>query len=618
MAYQNLATLLAKHSATGRYSLILLLVVLIPNAVLLSGVFQLFPPIGWVDPGIYTGYFWELGQRIERFGANYFSMRLPFTVVGFLVHSIFAPETASKVFAAIFNSMAALSLFLLVSRRAGMAAGAAAAWALTLNPVWVATISRTYVDGPAMAYTLTALAILFIPASGRPRIAALIAGGAVGATAVYTHPVALLLLGGALLADTFLVRPRLASLLKDGAWIASGAAAATVFLGLVSLLFGGKFLFFLADPYAFERTFSGFGANYQYSLSSWVPGAYRLLPVPVLLVLGVFLLALVERRHPAFWLAAIGVAMAGGVASFLLVLDFIIGGATLQSSFYSSYLLAGLAIIVGAAAGLVFDQVNPRLMYPAISGLASAAAAIAVFGCAEAAWAITDMRKGVVWIALLTSFVIACFLLVWRARDVGVSSWHLGMKRSGFVLLASVIAFCGFLNTDTRRIFITPAGLDYVTSYRSTMAVAGFVNRFLTRNERLFFWYDRDELTLADRPLGAYGIYELRFRETRFFLNYWDSLTAIWLWDRSSLGWTMPELQPAELERLQQYDIPALIFTFCLDAEKCYKSAETLTGHGYQVTEVDRLLVDDTGYTPFWVVAFRVTAAVKAGPAVGR
>ncbi|ABS64909.1 hypothetical protein Plav_3304 [Parvibaculum lavamentivorans DS-1] len=609
MAYQNSGTHLRQHSNLGRYALILLLVVLIPNAVLLSGVFQLFPPIGWVDPGIYTGYFWDLNQRIERYGANYFSMRLPFTVVGFLVHSIFAPEVAAKVFAVLFNSLAAISLCLLVAGRAGIVAGVAAAWTLTLNPVWVATISRTYVDGPAIAYTLTALAVLFTPRTGRQRVVALVAGGGVAAAAVYTHPITVLLFGCAIAADIFLNRPKLASLLKEGAWILTGVAAATAILGLVSVSFGGNFLFVLADPYAFERTFSGFGANYQYALSSWVPNAYRLLPVPVLLAFGISLLVFLKRTHPSFWLAAIGVAMSGGMAMFLLVLDFIIGGATLQSSFYSSYLVAGLAIIAGAAAGLAFDHANPRLRYLTLSGIAAAAITIAVFSYAELAWAMVDMHRGFIWIALFGASILACSLLFCSPRIMEGSSRHSIAPRSGFVLLASVIVLCGFFNTDTRRIFVIPSGLDYVTSYRSTIAVSGFVDRLISNNERLFFWYDRDELTLADRPLGAYGVYELRFSDKRFFLNYWDSLTAVWLWDRSSLGWTMPELKPAELERLQQHSIPAMIFTLCLDAAKCYKSAATLTSHGYRVTEVDRLLVGDTGYTPFWVVAFRAEPA---------
>ena len=599
------------RSVFRRKAGILLLVLLVPNVVLLAGNVQLFPPIGWVDPGIYTGYFWDLPGRIARFGANYFSMRLPFTLVGYIINSVLAPVLAAKLVALAFNTIAIFSIFQLISRRMSVAVGVATAWAITLNPIWIATISRTYVDGPAMAYAFAALALILTARPENNNRIRLGFGGALGAASIYTHPIMILPLGVIVAIDALMRRQNMKSFFQELTWIACGAVLLTIFLGLASLLLGGKFLFILSDPWAFTRTFKGFGGNYRYALSSWVPGAFRLLPVSALLLFSLVLVPLrAAKQNLISNFAIIGLASTGSIIAFLVFLDYGIGGATLQSSFYSSYTLTGLVFLVAAAGYQSFGNTEPQIGKLAVGGGVLALSTILLFSVADKIWSWSDAHTGLLWVLLTTSFAIAIFMLVHDlllepATTHETSPRGGAIRKVGFLLLSTTIVLCGIVNRDTRRIFITHSGINYESSFRSTVAVDKLVRKYLVKDEKLFFWYDRDELTTIDKVYGSYAVYQLRFKDNYFYLNYWDSLTAIWLWDRSSLGWTLPELQPDEQDKLVRRPTQSLIVTLCIEIAKCEAAQPALGKLNYLVTEVERQKIDTEGYTPFWVIIYK-------------
>ena len=52
------------------------------------------------------------------------------------------------------------SVYLIILPRYGRVGGVAAAWWLAFNPLWLAAVTRGYVDGPAMAFMLARIACL--------------------------------------------------------------------------------------------------------------------------------------------------------------------------------------------------------------------------------------------------------------------------------------------------------------------------------------------------------------------------------------------------------------------------------------------------------------------------
>lgn len=572
----------------------LILALGLPLVWILSGWFQLFQPPGWVDPGIYLGYFLGISERIATYGANYFSMRLPFTALGASLYHLFPPELAQKLLIAFFNSLAALSLFAIVARRHSIAAGVLASWWLTLNPLWIASITRGYIDGPAMALLLAALALLDQRERwAHPRLA-IVTAGAFAAGAAFTHPIMVVLFGLAALADIAVSRPRMKRLGLDMLLLLAGAVAATVALGLVSQLVGGKFLFFLADNQAFTRSLEGFGSNYRYRLSEWTPTAFRLAPLAASLVIAALVL-IRYKTTPVPALMISGLALAGGISGFLLFWDYVVGGATLQSSFYSSYALVGQALIFGGVAGAaVTTGKRPALI---ATGLLSLAVALLVLAQVDAIWELHAlMGNTAAWLCLAALFLVAAGILFTRSRMLAVC------------LVVGATTLSGVLNVDTRRIFNSEASVDFVTMFRSTMTVASLVDEHAAPESRLAFWFDRESLTEAEQHRSFFTVYQLRFRDSVLKLNYWDSLVALWLWDRSLLGGNMPALDADQIDRLKIPGSRWTVVTLCLQPEQCDVAASKLSSQGLQATEVTRRLIDE-GYVPFTVVVYAVEAS---------
>lgn len=576
--------------------LALFFVLALPNLLLFSGFFQIFQPPGWVDPGIYLGYFLALGARIATYGANYFAMRLPFTAIGASLFQVFPPEAAQKALIVYFNSLAALGAFILVGRRVGIVAGVLASWWLTLNPLWIAAVARGYVDGPAVAYLLFSLALLDYREDWRGWRRLFVAlGGAFAALAVFTHPFTALLIVLFGFVDIWSSRRQAKLLFADILHAVIGGVSATVALAMISRSVNGRFLFFLADPTAFSRSMTGSGANYRYDLIEWVPDAYRLAPVFALLILGGLLLFRSQDGNLRA-LALRGLSMAAGAGLFLLFWDYVVGGAMLQSSFYSSYMIAGQALIIGSAAGYSSRYTRRPLVSIIIPGAALVAFAFAVYSHADSIWSLLqaiEQHHITVWIALVGAFSIAVFLI------------FSPLRMAGFVLLLAFTMVAGLINHDTRRIFIPAGGVDFATTFRSTMKVVDFVNQNVGPDDRLLFWFQRAEMSEHEAPRREFTLYTLRYRENYLLLNYWDSLVAVWLWDRALLGSNMPDLATDEATNLRIANTPTSVVTLCLEEAKCDSAAAPLISEGFDVTDDARITID-TGYIPMTAVIYKL------------
>src|ERR1700733_4953886 len=105
----------------GWYEALLLMVV--PAVFLGIARFELFPPPGWVDPEMYLGFFLNFPRALARFGPDYFSMRLPWTLMGFAAHRILAPNMANYAMVLSFYYLAIGSAYLIMVPRYGRIGG---------------------------------------------------------------------------------------------------------------------------------------------------------------------------------------------------------------------------------------------------------------------------------------------------------------------------------------------------------------------------------------------------------------------------------------------------------------------------------------------------------------
>ena len=568
----------------------MLAVFCITIAVILFAPVQIFPPPGWVDPAMYIGYFLDYRNLLAEFGQSYHSARLPFVLTGSFLYGVFAPRIAGELLVILFSCLAMAGFYGVVAKFHGRLPAIFICCWLALNPLWIATMARGYVDGPAMSFVLLALALM--ASAGGTRTWRFIAAGALIALGAATHPVTLLLAGCGVLA---LLAMSWRSWRDSGIAIlalGAGFTLALAALGFVSLALGGKFLFVLADQNAITRSFKGFGSNYQFGWGEWVPMNYRVLgPVFALIVAGATILH--TRRlggtPQATWL---GLAMLLGPLAFLLYWDFVIGGAMLQSSYYMGYLLPGQAFILAGAASVVtrFDPEQKSSSWKAIILLLGGGALLAI-SLAPHLW---NLEASVVqyrykWLFLFSSLALllgALFMLRWRPALAG-----LGLL---FILLAVV-------NSDTRRIF-RPAGAPDFGAYLTTTArVSSFVKGLGLGDRRLLFWFNRESYSDASPHLAFWTDYSLRFGTTILRLNYWDSLASVWLWDSSMLGATMPSFDTPERNMLKRLPIPTSVALLCRDSSECDAGRDRLEQQGYRLQLRGLTPVAEPGISPFFI-----------------
>ncbi|RXT31178.1 hypothetical protein B5U99_20640 [Bosea sp. Tri-54] len=551
---------------------------------------QAFPPPGWVDPAMYIGYFLDYQNLLIKFGQNYHSARLPFVLPGSFLYAVFTPRIAGELLVILFSSLAIAGVYGLVAKYHGRGPAFFICCWLALNPLWVATMARGYVDGPAMSFVLLALAVMASAAGTRTY--RFIAAGALIALGAATHPITVLLAGCGVLALLVMSwrswRDAAITILTLGIGFVLALAA----LGLVSLAFGGKFLFILADQPAITRSLNGFGSNYQYAWSDWVPMNYRVLgPVFALIVAGATILY-TRRLGGIPQITWLGLALLLGPLAFLLYWDLVIGGAALQSSFYTGYLLPGQAFILAGAASAA-TRLRPGetpARWTAIILTLSGGALLAIY-LAPSLWGIeaSVAQFRYKWLFLLASLallLVGLFAFRWRLALAG-----LGLL---FILLAVI-------NSDTRRIFRPAGAPDFGDYLSATARISSFVKGLGLGERRLLFWFNRESYSDSNPHLAFWTSYSLRFATMNLRLNYWDSLISAWQWDRSHLGAMMPRFDTTERSVLQALPVQTSIAILCRDAHECDAGRDKLEELGYRPQLRGLTPVAEPGTSAFFI-----------------
>jgi hypothetical protein len=564
-------------------------ILFVPSAVLLSGIFQIHPPPGWVDPSFYVGYFLDFSDLIANFGQTYHSARLPFVLAGRILHAIFVPKVASACLAILFNTIALVGIYATVRQLHSRTAALCACCWLALNPLWIAAIGRGYVDGPAMAYCMLGFACLVASESRRYRPIAAPAAGAFLAFSLATHPLIITLAAPGVLTMLVTSRRSWPALAHTSLLVFVGLLATVLMLGVFSFLVGGNFLFFMAEQTAITRSFQGFGINYRWPLEEWVPRTYRLL-APVFALL---LAAATVRTSPVRPRATVlGVALVVGAAAFLIYWDIGQGGATLQSSFYSGYLVPGQALILAGALAAMSEPGRSHFSDRWITGFVLFFLA-ALMMDASANW-LWDMEK--TWDSYLYKWLSLIAVMVALLAAMLAFKSHLCVLGAGATLI-----LLGALNYDTRRIFRTPEAPDFGSYLATTVDVLKFIKAANPYAHRLLFWYDRTGYFENDPKMEFWTNYPLRFQNTILKLNYWDSLIATRLWDRSVLGWSMPEFGSYERTTLDNAPVKTSVVLLCRTEPECDDGVRALQRRSYYPQLRAMRPVAAPGIIPFFV-----------------
>jgi hypothetical protein len=576
---------------------------------------QLYPPPGWVDPSLYLGYFLNLSVLLDRFGPDYHVMRLPWVLSGFVVHALLPPVPAHLVLIACYHLLAALSLYLIVAPRHGRLVGVIASLFLTVNPMWIAAVTRGYVDGPGIAFVLAGLAVVANVGAWRTVRVPGVLVGLFATLAAHTHPLA----GGLAIAAVVaaLATQRLAwrDTLRLTGWACVAALALTLALGAISVSVGGPFRFWLAAAEMLDRSFGGFGANYRRPASHWLPSAYLLFPMIGLLACGVSVLvfrrsgartsAQQAAQRPRRDVLIIGCALLGVYVSWALVWDFWIGGSMLQASYTLTFAVPGLALVFAGLLAVAIEAWphRTRRASAALFLACLAAGAVPVLG-ASWLWSIEAAARPMYlgWVLLTVMTVIAAAVLCARAPAIPVVAAP--------VLLLFAVSVAGVVNGDTRRIFTVDGNPSYRPFYRAEHRVNAFIRGHLDVGRRIFLWYDRDDFTTTNARTDAWLRYRMRFAGNPLELTVYDNFGSLWLWHRANLGFAMPAFAPDAPAKLNGPQ-PARVAMFCSTLVRCEDGIRAFERRGFRA----RLAAQERIVEPPYIDV--TTALVDIDRAVG-
>ena len=283
---------------------IALIVAASPLLLLLPNRDWFFTSEEFLDPWVYVGYFYQYTDWDYR-ADDYKLARLPWILSGFVVTKLFTPVTAAYVLHVVFLCATPLALFAvmqLLFRRSVLAA--VTAMCLGFYTHAHGSGGWDYHNTSSGAFYLAAVAPSVLPLATQGHRLVLLAVGVMAAVTVHNNIIFANLLpslvfvhlrvaylrGGAL--------PPLRTLVVRAAWAIAGALLATVLLGLVNVMVGRPFLFFLDLASLLERylTDEQYQAGRPLSIVGWILSASHLAVVAAVFVTGVVCVVAARRQ----------------------------------------------------------------------------------------------------------------------------------------------------------------------------------------------------------------------------------------------------------------------------------------------------------------------------------
>jgi Dolichyl-phosphate-mannose-protein mannosyltransferase len=348
---------------------------------------RLMAPSDLPDPAMHTIYVVDPHQVFARYAGVYASTarlresaRVGFLVPARLAYLAFGTAGGFFVMRYVLALIAVAPVYLLLRRLYGRPAGVVGVLVVLSSPVLVTAWGTDYPDSAVVSYAAGALACLAMPCSARWRRGWLAAAGVLLTAAVWSHGVAVPLVGATMVGylAVRLMRDR-AGLPGDLVLLAGVAAAVTGLLFAASALLIGHANFiattwqayrFLSQP---SQVAVWHSANWR-----WAPYVAYLLAPPA--VLAGFAVAVARRgRAVATPVLLVGVMVATQLVIYV-GLQFFGTVQTLEEHYFSSTLWAGVCL---AFAITVAELARPLSDRP-IARWLPAAVLLAVPLCYEA------------------------------------------------------------------------------------------------------------------------------------------------------------------------------------------------------------------------------------------
>jgi Dolichyl-phosphate-mannose-protein mannosyltransferase len=466
---------------------------------------RLMAPSDLPDPAMHTIYIIDPRQVFARYTAIYEptarlreSTRVGFLVPARLAYLAFGPAGGFFVMRYVLALIAVAPVYLMLRRLYGPPAGVAGVLVLLSSPVLVTAWGTDYPDSAVVSYAAGALACLAMPCSARWRRGWLAGAGVLLTLAVWSHGVAVPLVGATMVAylAVRMIRDR-AGLLGDVVLLAGVAAAVTALLIAASAVLIGH-ANFIATTWQAYRYLSQPSQVVQWHSSNWrwAPYVAYLLVPPA--VLAGFAAATARRgRAVATPVLQVGVMFAAQLVVYV-GLQFFGTVQTLEEHYFSSTLWAAVCL---AFAITVAELARPLSDRPVARWL-PAAVLLAVPLCYEADPHVPAFGWAPLGAILAAAVIAAAVAARWCARitrplvaAVGLGAALVAFAGASLVLTAAPIPAHRTLPGtvfDPPPAYASALGggwATYLDSYRIAAALPLFAGPAAYPGEQILTWW---------------------------------------------------------------------------------------------------------------------------------
>ncbi len=439
-------------------------------------------PYGYIDPWVYFGFFLDLTQHIRTFKGAYFTTRLTWIVPGAMVYHICSPIVGTYVLHLAVFYAASLSIYLILKITVSQRAALLTTLLMAFHSYFLWSVGWSYVDGAADAYLLMTICALTFASRSVHAKRWLLTAGAFAALAVYCQLFLIvfspLVLGYYHFASRQPGSVRFGRPWKPFAW---GFAVVTVIFGGFNMAVNGRFLFFVNSLGTAAKLVVNHNP-YRDSTYGWLSQASWLV-LPSIAFLGAILCLLWnKKRGPVPNLEYLLFWQRFYVLSFATMVFWqLIGQPVLQLSTYTSYLLPGSFLALGAQLAIVTHTMKRAqflLLCACIVFLS-----LTVFAFQPGSVAFSLLQRHSILLAF-GSGILGLVLLNQQNRNTRV---------------LSVLLLCGgliTLNATTGpRAWSKPGSLeDPAFQKAALLAIADSVRMVqdLDPKGNLYFWYDAE------------------------------------------------------------------------------------------------------------------------------
>ena len=293
----------------------------------------------FTDGVFYLGYAMHFRELLDRVGLTYYAVRFSGIAPDALAFSLLGAEAGFIVVRYVLAGACCVALFVLFSRRYGMAAGWFAAFAWAFNPAAIRLLQTAYVDVVGASFLCLGLCLICLPRAGV--WAAFLGGPSLGMTFwSHLHAAVALVFFGPLLIVALLDRPRKEAWRFTLAMLAGGCA---VTLAGCGFFYWNDGLWDLTSPTR-ELLQTLKDGHIPAPKLEWIEVARQCPFWLSVLPLGVALFFLPTRNR---FLYACFFAFAGYIG-FLLWGDLVKGGYSLSLFYYFSFALPAFVFLVAA------------------------------------------------------------------------------------------------------------------------------------------------------------------------------------------------------------------------------------------------------------------------------